>query len=369
MWRFYGLFTALAVAGCVPGVVSACIQLSDDAGFITMLFYFDDKRVFQDALAARFLDATKMIVLLQKFSANTVFKSGQFFFFSIAKILVVHRLAAFVKLGRSDRAIKVIDVLDRVLLVSVVALSSVVVISSFVECHHYAEAARIAASLDRNVSVLVVYNSAVSALDLGNTATIATHVTIGIVNMFSLLAIVATSVISYRGMRSTFSVDKMKQFPEVRKTRQQILAFVVCSCVAYLLEAMCASSSFSLLTFGDGFYSNDVAPLVGDALVDPDSACQFCQSCQPTIDLLLQFLCGCRLIEASILFVLGPFPVFVCLWSMTSESARKLLDSSSERAADADNSASGWFKKKIYSLRVLPPTPFPPTPLSLLPPL
>ncbi len=361
MWRFYGTFTALAFAGCISGIVSASIQLTDEFGLISMLFYFDDNRVFNDQLASKHLHAPDMVGLLQTLSATNEFKAGEFFFLSIAKILVVHRLTIFVKLGRSDRAIKFINDLDKALVTIIATLSFVVLVASFAECHFYGEAARKSAFLNlKNCSVSDVVGEIRGTLDKGNVVTMVVHFTMGVTNLLTLIAILATAAGAHRGIRSTFTFDKLQVSAEVRNTRRRIVAFCVCAVVAYLLVTMCALPPFSRLTFGDGFCSNELLPFVSDIINDPAENCQFCQSCQPTIDLLLQFLSGCRLIEASILFLSGPFPVFVCLWSMTSESARKLLDSSSERAADANSRASRWFNFKaptFFSQSVLPPAP------------
>ena len=135
---------------------------------------------------------------------------------------------------------------------------------------------------------------------------------------------------------------------------------------------MCCSSGTLLLLLRcntsrhvtrDTFASYLMAILASDILLDPPQGCQICDSCQPRVDLLLQFISGFRFVESCLFFAMGPLPVYVCLWSMTSESTRKLLDSargvSQARASTSifiheHMQASAGQTLRANSLQVLP---------------
>lgn len=92
------------------------------------------------------------------------------------------------------------------------------------------------------------------------------------------------------------------------------------------------------MSHGDTFASYFMALLGSDIQLDPPKGCQFCDSCQPRVELLFQFISGFRFVECCLFFAMGPLPVYVCLWSMTSEGTRKLLDSARDSQAGASAS-------------------------------
>jgi hypothetical protein len=71
--------------------------------------------------------------------------------------------------------------------------------------------------------------------------------------------------------------------------------------------------------------------IFSDFLIDPTPGdCGFCQSCQSNVDVFLEFLSGFRFLDALTHFIIAPVPVVVCLWSMTSDQARRKLNSQFE---------------------------------------
>ncbi len=245
MWKFYGVFTALAVAGCVLGAVGASIQLSDDFGVLSLLYYFEDKRVFggdDSVLRSTSLDPHKIVGTLQKFAARIVFVAGEFFFFSVAKILVAHRLATFVRLGRSERAIRAVAFIDRLVLAVVLILSSLVLILSFATSYYYALAGNTAQDgiARKNFNSSDVAQSISQILDSGNYATTAMHFAMCTTLLVAFTANLASAAAALRGIRSIFTAEALAESSQVRGIRRQILGFCASVLAAYVVQFTCA---------------------------------------------------------------------------------------------------------------------------------
>ncbi len=108
-----------------------------------------------------------------------------------------------------------------------------------------------------------------------------------------------------------------------------------------------------LLATADTAYRYEIVIISSDLIEDPPLNCELCGGCQPDVDILLQILSGFRMIEALLLILLGPIPVHVCLWSMTSDSARKLLDAAP--GIKVKDRFSSWFLRSFSSSFVCPP--------------
>jgi hypothetical protein len=254
VWKFYGIFTALALAGCIPGIISAGIQLSDRDGFVALLFYFDDQRIFKDTFALNRLDGAELSNVILEFSIINVFDGLEFAFFSIAKILVARRLTIFVKLGRSQRATNVIEWIDRIVVALVVLLCSVTVISSLVICYYYAVAA-LNPILRSGQSVTVMAYNVSTTLDQGNSATVVMRIAMSSSILLSLITVAAATFFSSKGISATFTAQKMRESAEVRRTRSQIVAFCASATLAYSIDFLCAAcpSLFLRLAFTNSF--------------------------------------------------------------------------------------------------------------------
>lgn len=237
VWKYYGTFTLLACAGCFLGSVSASIQLSDPDGIISLLFYFDDQRVLKDEFLLKrdtidFLNGSELASILQKFAARVIFSTGEFFFFSIAKIYVAHRLIVFVKIGRSERAIKLIDRIDVFIFTAITTFCSIALFSSFATAHYYAEAGRTAVGRKLK-DVLPEIDNAVGT---ANKATIVMHFAMCIAILTAFIAQLTAAALASRGFRTVFTIEKLKESPQLRKVRLQIIGFCASVLVCYVLD-------------------------------------------------------------------------------------------------------------------------------------
>jgi hypothetical protein len=243
VWKYYGIFTSLAFVGCFLGSVSAAIQLSDPDGVISLLFYFDDQRVLKDEFLEKRLDtinlasSSNLANILQKFAARVIFSCGEFFFFSIAKIYVAHRLIVFVKIRRSERAIKLVDQIDLFVFTAITALCSIAMVSSFVTAHYYAEAGRTVSNSGGSNLQDVVLKIA-DTLDKGNKATIVMHFAMCISIFIAFVAQLTAAALASRGIRKVFTVKKLEESPQSRKIRLQIIFFCTSVLVCYVLDFM-----------------------------------------------------------------------------------------------------------------------------------
>jgi hypothetical protein len=242
MWRFYGVFAALVCAGCIFGVVGVGLQLSDSDGVISLLYYFDNARVFNDN---NFRAKGPALDVLPIFAAHLVVNSSEFLFFSVAKFFVLYRLSYFIKLGLSNRAVKTFEIIAIAVFSAVTALSFSSLFSSFVASYYYAIAWQKATAHVSGIrSFAEIFNVTGPILEKGNTAITAQHSMMSATIAIGSVSFIVAAALAAHGIRKTFSLEKLRESAEVRKIRNQIYGFWVSVLVSDALEIWCVSSCF-----------------------------------------------------------------------------------------------------------------------------
>jgi hypothetical protein len=242
VWRFYGVFAALACAGCVFGVVAAAIQLPNSDGAVSLTYYFADERVFDDG---RFRGNGRQMFMytVYLFSAHSVAVTFEFFFFSIAKIFVLHRLSHFIKLGLSNRAVKTFDFITVLVLATVFSLCCGALTSSCVAASYYASVGAKATVFPVNATASEISKATAYILDKGNDASSVQHYIMCSTIGAAFLALIASAAFALRGIRKTFALKKLSESADVRRVRNQIYAFCLSVFVSYMLQFWCAAAS------------------------------------------------------------------------------------------------------------------------------
>ncbi len=209
----------------------------------------------------------------------------------------------------------------------------------------YASVGAKAAVFPVNATASEISKATAYILDKGNDASSVQHYIMCSTIGAAFLALIASAAFALRGIRKTFTLKKLSESADVRRVRNQIYAFCMSVFVSYMLQFWCAAASSpsrvaasTQVSHGNTFTSYFMALLGSDMQLDPPKGGQFCDSCQPRVELLFQFISGFRFVESCLFFAMGPLPVYVCLWSMTSEGTRKLLDSARHSQAVASAS-------------------------------
>jgi vacuolar-type H+-ATPase subunit I/STV1 len=156
---------------------------------------------------------------------------------------VLHRLSHFIKLGLSNRAVKTFDFITLLLLATVFSLCCGALISSWVGSSYYASVGAKAAAFPVNATASEISKATASILDQGNNASTVQHYMMCSTIGAAFLALITSAAFALRGIRKTFTLEKLSESADVRRVRNQIYAFCLSVFVSYLLQFWCAAAS------------------------------------------------------------------------------------------------------------------------------